>query len=500
MKVAATYYRVSTEEQAHEGQSIETQKKLCLRWAHENGYKIVGEYIDEGKSATNLNRPALRKLLARCQEDKAVQAVLIQDTDRWARSTLDHLSTKSLLKKYGVKLISISQPMIDDSPEGNFIDVVLAGANALQSQITGRKTAKVMAEKAKAGYWPGWAPIGYKNFENPSPNGNLDRRIVVPDKDVAPLIKKLFELYATGNFSVESLRDVIHKRGLRSRMGKKLQVSSVHRILSNPFYYGVVPWRGKIYPGKHTPIINKVHFDGCQKVRALHNQYASRKRKHDMLLRGLVFCNICGSRYWGGPHKNGQYYYYFCKACGGGTYTQADGLETQIEKQFDRLEVTPEYAQEVVDTAKDIVAECRKLTESDRIALQNRRTKIELKMREAEDNLLDKTLSKDSFKRIYSRLENELVEINNQLISLDTDYGQSIHSIERLMGLAENIGEAYKEADMELKRCYLGLFFQKFLVENGEIVESTPSDALKPLLGSKVRVRSTWLPGEDLNL
>ena len=86
-----------------------------------------------------------------------------------------------------------------------------------------------------------------------------------------------------------------------------------------------------------------------------------------------------------------------------------------------------------------------------------------------------------------------MAELNEQLLSLDTDYGQAIHSIERLMTLAENIGSAYKEADMELKRFYLGLFFSKFFVEDGKIKKFLPSEALQPLLGSKVRVRTNWL-------
>ena len=68
------------------------------------------------------------------------------------------------------------------------------------------------------------------------------------------------------------------------------------------------------------------------------------------------------------------------------------------------------------------------------------------------------------------------------------------------MGLAESIGSAYKEADMELKRCYVGLFFQKFFVEGGQIKKALPSEQLKPLLGSKVQVRPNWLRRKDSNL
>ena len=144
MKKGLIYCRVSTTEQAKEGQSIETQIKLCKGYAKENKIHIVKTYKDEGKSGSNTRRPGLQAMLELVMEDKSIDCVLVLDTDRLARNTLDHLSIKSLLKKHNTHLISISQPMIDDSPEGRFIEVVLAGANALQSQITGRKTSKVM--------------------------------------------------------------------------------------------------------------------------------------------------------------------------------------------------------------------------------------------------------------------------------------------------------------------------------------------------------------------
>ncbi|MDP2874141.1 MAG: recombinase family protein [bacterium] len=494
------YFRVSTEEQSEKGQSIETQRKLCRKWASDNGYQIVGEYADEGRSGTNLNRPALQELLARCQQEGTVQAVLVQDTDRLARNTYDHLTVKAILKKAGARLISISQPMLDDSPEGSFIDVVMAGANALQSQITGRKTSKVLEQKAQAGYWPGWSPLGYKNSENSSPSSNLDRHISIPDPELSSLIKRMFELYATGSFSALALRDSLYQQGLRTKMGKMPQVSIIIRCLKNPFYYGVIPFKSKIYPGKHEPLTDKATFDACQLVMASHNQYACRRRKYEMILRGFLFCKNCGHRFWGGPCKKNRYYYYFCKSCGGGTYVIASKLEREVEKRFADLEVTPEYAEEVVEVAKNIVLEMRQDSGRDRLSLSNKKASIEAKMREAEDRLLDKTLSREAFKSIYGRLEVEMREVNDQLVSLDVDYSQSLRSLEKLMSLAENIGQTYKEATPDLKRMYIGLFFERFLVEEGSIVEAVPSAALKPLLGSKVRVRANWLRGQDSDL
>ena len=98
-----------------------------------------------------------------CSGGNRIEAVVVQETDRLARNTHDHLTIRALLQKAGVKLISVAQPMLDDSPEGNMIDTILASVNQFQSDINSRKTRKALQEKFKQGWWPGWAPLGYAN-------------------------------------------------------------------------------------------------------------------------------------------------------------------------------------------------------------------------------------------------------------------------------------------------------------------------------------------------
>ena len=194
MKKAIIYSRVSTEDQAKEGYSLDAQEKFCGRFAKENGYQITEIYRDEGKSATTLNRPALQNLLAKCQQGKVVDAVIVQETDRLARNTKDHLAIRAILKKAGVKLISVAQPMLDDSPEGNMIDTILASVNQFQSDINSRKTKKGLQERFDSGWWPGWSPLGYLSKEV------NNRKIVAKDPEKWHLVRKGLKIYLTGNY------------------------------------------------------------------------------------------------------------------------------------------------------------------------------------------------------------------------------------------------------------------------------------------------------------
>src|SRR5262249_33084336 len=185
------YCRVSTEQQAETGYSLDTQEKLCREFAERSGFRVSGVYRDEGKSGTTLGRPALQDLLAKCTKGTIIQAVIVQETDRLARNTHDHLTIRALLQKAGVKLISVAQPMLDDSPEGKMIDTILASVNQFQSDISGRKIRKVLQEKFDQGWWPALAPMGYLNVPiDEAGDGQRVRRIIQNDPTKWQLLQK----------------------------------------------------------------------------------------------------------------------------------------------------------------------------------------------------------------------------------------------------------------------------------------------------------------------
>ena len=259
MTTSFTYYRVSTDEQAQQGKSIEAQGRMCRKWAKDNDYRILEEFKDEGKSATNLNRPALQEMLSKCTS--GINAVIVQDTDRLARNTLDHLTVRSLLDKNNVELISISQPMIDNSPEGNLVDTIIASVNAFQSQITGRKTSKVLNEKAKIGWYPAPAPLGYANIPNKNPTSSLDKNIIDLDPITSPHIKKCFEIYALGDSSIEELTKYLQNKGVPSAFGNKIGTSVVHKMLRNIFYPVDFICAGTHRKGNHPKLVSKPLFE-----------------------------------------------------------------------------------------------------------------------------------------------------------------------------------------------------------------------------------------------
>lgn len=497
MKKAYAYYRVSTEEQANEGKSIETQRKLCRKWAEDNDFKILREFIDEGKSATTLTgRASLQDLLEKSREEK-LDILIVQDTDRLARNVFDHLTIKSLLKKQGVSVVSVSQPMIDDTAEGKLMDGVVASINEFQSAITGRKTSKVLLEKARLGWYPKIPPLGYRNDENPNPTSNLDKRIIVLDNKIAPYLKKVFEEYATGKTTIKEMAEYLNNHGVTPNRGTKVHKNTVCNILKNEFYTGYFTWQKTKFKGKHTPLIDTSLFERVQLIMQNHNKNASRKRKHNFLLSGFIYSKVNGRRMLGEHHdkKSGKKYSYYCDIDSrAGSYIGSAKLESEVENLFGKIQISKEYSNKVLEIARGILKESRKNQSAERKRISSELQRINRAMIEVEDSrFINRKIDNETFTRLYQRYSDERDRYTNELNSLNQDDSENIKILEKILGLAENIGNAYKKADDGTKRSYLNLFFKKIFIDKGKIVDFELTEEVGELIkNGSVQLRAGW--------
>jgi len=496
MKKAFIYCRVSTEEQAKEGYSLDAQEKFCSAFARNNGYKIIKTYRDEGKSATNLNRPALQDLLAECQKNKSIEAVFVQETDRLARNTKDHLTIKALLQKADVKLISVAQPMLDDSPEGNMIDTILASVNQFQSDINSRKTRKGLQERFDSGWWPGWSPLGYmsKTINN--------RKVVVPDPEKWHLIRKGLRMYLTSTYSVMEVIDYLHKKGLRSKNDKMVPHSIMVNTLKNPFYAGIMKWNKQEKAGKHKPMISIEEYNQIQTIMASHNQHACRRRKFNFLLRGFVFCDICGQRYTAEKHREDKTLdYYHCSArtkqhSNKGQNVDVINLEKQVENEFKKIQFSKGFIELTISKVKKFYEEKKIDDEKQKRILLNKKMKIEKDRDIAEKKLISGVLSDDDFIRIRDKVKNEMMNIQDEIEKLDSKHDCDIDTIREALNLTRNIHRAYKKASDEVKRLYLGFFWEGFFARDKRVIRAKPTQLLNALIEDKqVIISSNWLCG-----
>jgi DNA invertase Pin-like site-specific DNA recombinase len=315
---AVLYIRISTKEQAErdgdpEGYSIPAQREACRRKATTLGAAIVEEFVDRGESAKTANRPELQRMLAFVREQPVTFAI-VHKVDRLARSRADDVAINLALKQSGVQLVSVSEN-IDQTPSGLLLHGIMSSIAEFYSRNLAAEILKGTTEKAKQGGTRGRAPVGYRNVR--SLENGRDVRSVEVDPERAPLITWAFEAYATGDWTVRNLAAALSDRGLLVRhhstqVTKPLGNSYVHTLLHNPYYMGLVSYRGVLYPGKHEPIVKAATWYRVQELLAAKNLAGEKQREHRHYLRGTIACGRCGSRLIVTHAKgNGGVYPYF---------------------------------------------------------------------------------------------------------------------------------------------------------------------------------------------
>ncbi len=316
---AVMYLRVSSTGQltGHnpEGYSIEAQREACERYAASLGARIVGEYVEPGKSATNLRRPQLQRMLSELPDLKPTY-VIFYDLSRVARDEFDAFWLLREIEACDAKLESTLEP-VDGSDTGMLVYTVMTGINAFRSRRDGKKVKASLERKFLDGGTVGVARIGYLNVRE-RVNGRDVSAIAIDDERIA-YIQMAFDLASTGDHTITTITDILESAGLRTRgsfkrPSKPMTRSMVHRMLRDDYYIGVVTHNGVKGEGRHEAMIDRATFDQVQKVLDSHRISGDRSSKHHHYLKGTIFC-VCGRRLGYGRHRGkcgGQYEYFSC--------------------------------------------------------------------------------------------------------------------------------------------------------------------------------------------
>lgn len=301
--LAVSYLRVSTREQAErggtdEGFSIPAQREANQRKADELGARIVREFIDAGESARSADRDGLQDMLAFIAASR-VQFCIVHKLDRLARNRADDVKIHEALINAGVNLVSATES-IDQTPSGMLVHGIMSSIAEFYSRNLATEVTKGLTQKVAQGGTPGRAPIGYLNVRQTDDQGREIRTVEV-DPERAPLIAWAFERYAAGETSVTALLRDLTARGLVSvpspkRPSRPLGKNALYRVLTNPYYAGVIRYKGALHPGAHDPIVKPALFDQVQSLLKARNAHATRHVQHAHHLKGLLHCGTCGSR------------------------------------------------------------------------------------------------------------------------------------------------------------------------------------------------------------
>lgn len=310
---AIVYCRVSSKEQI-EGTSLESQEVACREFARVKNIEILKVFVEQGESAKFADRTQLLELIDFCKVNKgAVNTLLVWKIDRFARNVADHFSVKATLGKYGVRIVSVTEP-IDGNPEGRLMETILAGFAQFDNDIRAMRTVQGMRRKLHEGIFPWGPPLGYR-----SSVAAKEKKILpdLPQEPTFSLLKKAFREFATGAHAQSEMGRLMASWGLVGVKGTAFPPQSLHQLFTNPFYAGILvdPWSGEEFQGKHVPLVNREVFARVQGVIARRNHSVAHQRdREEFPLRGLVRCEGCRQTLTGTFSKGRSklYPYYVC--------------------------------------------------------------------------------------------------------------------------------------------------------------------------------------------
>lgn len=300
----AIYVRVSTDEQAKEGFSIPAQRERLRAFCESQGWEIVQEYIEEGWSAKDLDRPQMQRLLKDIKKGN-IDIVLVYRLDRLTRSVLDLYLLLQTFEKYNVAFRSATEVYDTSTAMGRlFITLVAALAQWERENLAERVKfgiEQMIDEGKKPG---GHSPYGYK-FDK-----DFNCTII---EDEANVVRMIYRMYCDG-YGYRSIADRLNELGVKPRIAKEWNHNSVRDILTNDIYIGTYRWGNKVVLNNHPPIISESLFRKAQKERE--KRKVDRTRVGKFLLTGLLYCGNCdGHKMQGSFDKREQKTYYRCLKC-----------------------------------------------------------------------------------------------------------------------------------------------------------------------------------------
>jgi len=482
---AVLYARVSSKEQEKEGFSIPAQLKLLNTYAEDNGFRVIKEFIDV-ETAKQSGRTGFQEMVALFKKELSgrratdpCRILLVEKTDRLYRNLKDYVTLEELdIEIHTVKEGAVLSRNSHSSAKFMHGIKVLMAKNYVDNLA--EETRKGMSEKAAEGIWPSSAPAGYKNV--PGPGG---KRVIEVDPEVGPLITRLFELYATGQYALRTLSEELHQTGLMAnRAGGKLSRSQLHQILNNTIYYGEFVWKGVCYQGVHKPLITKELYERCQEVMGEKGQHRSRHEKHAWAFQGLVFCGHCGSMLTAEIQKE-RYIYYHCtrndrKQSCPEKYVREEVLARQLGEAIGAIRMEPEVLAWVVQALKESHADERRFHEESVARLEKQARVLRERLSALYVDKLDEKVTPEVYEQLNGRWTQELEALRSQLAHHEradrSHYEEGALLLERVQ---KAVG-LYEQQEMKEKRRLLNFVLSNSIWKDGRLqpVYRKPFDLL----------------------
>jgi len=483
---ALIYCRVSSTKQRIEGSGLESQEQRCRAYAEDQGYDVEAVFPDDVSGGGDfMRRPGMVALLSYLDAQKGKPYVVIfDDLKRFARDTEFHLKLRREFSRRGAKIECLNF-RFEDTPEGKFIETVIAAQGELEREQNRRQVVQKMQARVEGGFWVFRAPVGYRYVNAPSGGG----KILVPDDVLAPVVREALEGFATGHFASQAEVQRFLERNPhfpKDRKDGTLRPMTVTRLLKKVVYAGYVEapkWGVSLRKGQHEGLISFETFERIQdNLEGRKRLPAARKDfNEDFPLRGFVQCGCCGNAMTAAWSKGCRkhYAYYRCETRGCEAKSKSVP-RAKMESAFEEIMEGLQPARGLFDLAKAMLRDAwdmrLAISHGERDELQKQLKEVDRQIGSLLDRIVDATSASvvSAYEARIEKLERQKIVLAERVETTVPPKGRLEDCIELALNFLASPWNIYKNGDFAMRQTVLRLVFSEPLKYGQNGVYGTP--------------------------
>ena len=442
---AVIYTRVSTKEQADTNQSLETQKKYCVQYALKQDLNVLGFFGGTYESAKTDERNEFNRMIRFVRNQKeGVSVILVYSLDRFSRTGDNAIFISSELKKQGISIVSVTQPIDVSTHSGVLQQNIQFIFSKYDNDLRREKCIAGMKEKLLRGEWTGVAPSGY--FYDRS---SREQRIIPNEQ--GRLIARAFEWKVQGMANTE----IAAKLG---QLGLPVDKKRLSEILRNPFYCGYLSHNlldGQVVKGKH----EDVFLQANDMLKKNTSGYKQESGNLNIPLKNFVRCSECNTPFTGYIVKAKNLYYYKCNRIGCKCNRSAKTLHGLFSDLLMSYQLNPIY---LAPLKEQFFYLCEGLTESGKVNsvdLKKNLGQLEIKLQKLEERFAFGEIDRDIFERVAGKVKQEIQSVNAELSKSNIELSNPSLLIDHSLEIISNLSEFWASGDLDHKRKLQELLF-----------------------------------------
>ncbi|AIW42392.1 recombinase family protein [Paenibacillus polymyxa] len=497
IKRVVIYARVSTEEQAENGYSIDAQLDILRNYCMATQAAVMDEYVDRGVSGKSIDgRYELQRLLKDAEESK-FDEVIVWKFNRMARKNIDLLHIVEKLEKNNISFRSYSENFETSTPMGRFALQMMGAVGELERNTIIDNVKMGHRQRARMGFHNGKVPLGYTIVEGKGGSREAKTEVIIVEEEVA-IVRYIFEQYAAGH-GLKTIANDLNHRGRKTKNGKPFSTTAIRDLLDNPMFVGKIRYnqyenwaekrrKGKgtdiiLVDGHHPPIVSQELWDKVQLLRKKKGALPKKRFEGEYLLTGLIRCPECGAAMTASRtvnrSKDGEKITRMYYSCGrfrsqGSAVCHANSVrkveaEQAVTERIQQAVTQPDILKKVVQSVNERRSGRIKPLRDELTAVQARIDKLEEKKRKYlelyEIDDIDRDMFSERLSLLNKDLDTELTRRSKLELDLRDDQADPV-SLELVHDLMAKFDALLHHSPFQQRKTLMHLIVKKITLDD----------------------------------